>query len=52
MQWNMVMDEKSLSKWQQLQHCKSMMSKFSLQRMTTNVRFAVSVGDATHAIDN
>jgi hypothetical protein len=38
-------DEKSLGKWQQLQHCKSTMSYFYSQGMTNYVRSAFSVGD-------
>ena len=41
------LDEKSLSKPQNLQHYKSTMPIFVLQGMTNNVEFTFSVGDTT-----
>jgi hypothetical protein len=42
-----ILDEKSLSKPQNLQHCKSTMSILVLQGMTNNVELTFSVGDTT-----
>ena len=55
--WNIVMDdwkldEKSLDKWQQLQHCKFIIhprkfNKIKWRGMTNNVGFTLSVGETT-----
>ena len=47
--WNL--DEKSLRKWQILQHLWiSNAMAFFLEEMTKDVRFTFSVGDTTYAI--
>ena len=39
------LDEKSFDKWQEFQHCKSIIPAKKLQGMTNNVRLTFSVGD-------
>ena len=41
--WNL--DEKSVGKWQQLQHCNSTIPQKNLQGMANNVGLTSSVGD-------
>jgi hypothetical protein len=39
-------------KWQQLQHCISIIQCLFLQKMTNNVRFTFSVDDTTNVVHN
>ena len=49
---NKILDEKSLSMWQQVQHCKPTMPPNLLQGMTTNARLTFSVGDTIRVVSN
>ena len=46
------LDEKSLSKWQYLQHSKLIISNKNSQRMKNNIKFTFSVGGTTQAVYN
>jgi hypothetical protein len=47
-----VLDEKSFSQWQQLQHWKSLLPDFFFLGIINNVRFTFSVGNTTWVVHN